>query len=267
MKLLLDIIKGNNPKTLVAVNFAIILLTIYGLVVTPFSGALWAVTAFMYFVMISFGISVTYHRSLTHKAVTLHPIIEKLGVFFASMAGTGSPIMWVMTHRQHHRYSDKDGDPHPPGKVWKTFFGVYPQVSTAGIRDIAHKPFNRFMHKYYFAILAAYGLAILALGGVNLFFHAFVYVVFLSVAISNTLNWYGHAPSVISYRNYNVRDHSQNHPLMGYFAFGEGWHNNHHRFPGSAKFGVNKHEFDISYMLILLMSKLGLAHSIKTHKE
>jgi fatty-acid desaturase len=256
-------IKGNNPKTLVAFNFSIIGLAVYGALTTPFS-ALIAVTAFMYFIMICLGVSITYHRSLTHKAVELHPVLLKLTTFMASMAGTGSPIMWVMTHRMHHRFSDKPGDPHPPGAVWKTFLGAYPRVDTRGIRDVAHSSFNRLLHKWYFAIVAAYG-ATWMLGGFEVFLYGFVYTTLANIAISNALNWFGHSTGRMAYRNYQLSDTSANNPMMATLAFGEGWHNNHHRFPGSAKFGVKRWEVDISYAVIVLLSKLGLATSVKTH--
>lgn len=267
MKLLKHIIKGNNSTTLLVFNIIIIGLAVGGLFVVPFNIQLALLTVLTYFLMISFGISITYHRALTHKALILHPIAEKLGVLIASLAGTGSPIMWVMTHRQHHRYADKPGDPHPPAGVLKTFFGHYPRVEVFGIRDVANKKFNRFLHRYYFAIVLLWGLFLLAAFGYQVFFYVFVLTTFFNISISNALNWFGHKKSSVGYRNYNLKDESQNNPIMAILAFGEGWHNNHHRYPGSAKFGVKKFEIDMSYILINILSGLGLANSVKTHKE
>lgn len=266
IKALRNIIKGNNSNTLVAFNFTIIALAIYGFIVYGFSLPLFGLTLLTYFIMICFGISITYHRALTHKALVMHPIVEKFGVLVASLAGTGSPIMWVLTHRQHHRYSDKPGDPHPPNGVPRTFFGIYPRVETSGIRDVASKKFNRFLHRYYFAVVAGWGLLLFVLFGPVIFFYVFVLTTLFNVAISNALNWFGHKAGNFSYRNYNLRDQSQNNVIMATLAFGEGWHNNHHRFPGSAKFGVKRSEIDISYLVIKGLSALGLAHSIKIHK-
>jgi len=265
LKLIKKIVKGNNHYTLIAFNLIILSATIYGLIFLSFDPWLFLLTMLTYFIMISFGISITYHRTLTHKSLVMHPILEKFGVLVASLAGTGSPIMWVLTHRQHHRYSDKERDPHPPGKVWKTFFGNYARVETTGIKDIAFNEFNRFLHRYYFAVVASWGLLLLGLFGFEVVFYVFILTTLFNITISNALNWFGHKASSISYRSYELRDQSQNNIVMAFLAFGEGWHNNHHRFPGSAKFSVKSTELDISYLIIKILSKIGLIHSVKIH--
>lgn len=262
-----NIIKGNNPRTLVAFNFAIIGLAVYGLLTIPFSWALFLITVLTYSVMICLGISITYHRALTHRALIMHPVLERVGAFIAAMAGTGSPIMWVMTHRMHHRYSDKELDPHPPSKVWKTFFGNYSRVETVGMKEMVRNSFYKFIHKNYFAVVAGYALAIFVLFGVDVFFYMFVYVTLANIAISNALNWFGHSVGRVGYRNYNLKDSSANNPVMAALSFGEGWHNNHHRWPGSANFGVKKHELDISYQVIKFLEKLNIVRNVRTHGE
>lgn len=264
-RLIKNALKGNNPKTLLMFNLTIFML--FGL--APWTVTfLWsgiALSIVLYFLYICLGVSITYHRSLTHKTLKLHPVLQHLFVTFACLAGTGSPIMWVMTHRQHHRFSDKLLDPHPPGTVWKTLFGAYPKVSTQGIKDIAEVPYFRFWHRYYFGILIVIGLTLLFIH-YSLFIYAFVIPIVMSVAASNLLNWYGHTKSKwISYRNYEeVQDHSQNNRIFGLAIFGEGWHNNHHKFPGSARFGLTAAELDIGYVVIFILEKLGLATNVKT---
>jgi len=257
------LVKGNNPFTLLGFNLVLFGALLLSPLYATFSLPWLAASVFTYFCLICLGISTTYHRALTHKAVTFHPWVEKLFVTFACLAGTGSPIMWVMTHRQHHRFADLPGDPHPPGLVWKTFFGVYPRVSTQGIRDIARTRYYAWWHRYYFAILGAYGL-VLALLSLNAFVYVYALPIFVSITVSNALNWFGHKKSVVSYRNFALRDDSQNNPIMGYLVFGEGWHNNHHRYPGSARFGLRSGELDVSYLVIQLLEKIGLATAVKT---
>ncbi len=255
-------IKGNNPTTLLVFNLALFGCVALSPLYASFSWAGIAATVFAYFCLICLGVSVTYHRALTHRAVKLHPLVERLFVTFACMAGTGSPIMWVMTHRQHHRFADKEGDPHPPQSVWKTFFGVYPRVSSMGIRDIARTRYYAWWHRYYFAILAAYAV-LLALISPNVFLYVFALPVFISISVSNLLNWFGHKQARTSYRNFELRDFSQNNPAMGLLVFGEGWHNNHHRYPGSANFGLFKGELDISFKVIRALERIGLATNVK----
>jgi hypothetical protein len=175
-----------------------------------------------------------------------------VGKFFGSMSGTGSPIMWVMTHRMHHRHSDKPLDPHPPGRVGITVFGKYPKVDLIGIGPIARDNVNRYIHKYYFLILALYGLC-WYLAGIELFYYAFVFPVLGSIFASNAVNWYGHTRSIFGYRNYETKDKSANHAIAGLLVLGEGWHNNHHRYPKSYTTQQKWWEFDISGLIIKLI--------------
>lgn len=190
--------------------------------------------------------------------------LERTFATFACMAGTGSPIMWTMTHRQHHRFADKEGDPHPPGTVHKTILGIYPTVN-GYIRDrnIVADRYYKFWHKNYFGILPLWAAFIYMVFGFDALYFVFIVPVVSIVAISNVLNWYGHRSSILSYRNYNLSDHSQNNWLMALIAFGEGWHNNHHRYPGSANFGIRDREIDTSFLVIKFLEKLGLAKSVR----
>ncbi len=261
-KKLKSIIKGNNPKTLLAFNIFLFAVFVSGIFTASFSVQWLLVSFMMYFLMICCGVSMTYHRALTHKAFVMPKWLERIFSTFACLAGTGSPIMWVMTHRQHHRYADKEGDPHPPGDVYKTIFGVYPRVN-GHIRDIVADKYYKIWHKNYFGILSLWAAFLYFSFGFSALYFIVVIPVVSSVIVSNALNWYGHKKSFISYRNYELSDHSQNNWLMAFFAFGEGWHNNHHRHPGSAKFGVDKKEVDVSFLVIKFLEKLGLAKSIK----
>lgn len=260
--MVLNLIKGNNARTLLVFNALIFLAVLLSpLWVTATPGWLFG-TLVAYFCMICLGVSITYHRALTHKAVKFHPFVEMLFATFASLSGTGSPVMWVLTHRQHHRFSDKPGDPHPPESVWKTFLGAYPRVSALGIKDIIRNRYYAFIHRYYFGVI---GAVLLAVGLVSLqaLFFLLVLPIFISISVSNLLNWYGHTKGAIGYRNFNLSDRSQNNAVCGMLIFGEGWHNNHHRYPGSARFGLRKWELDASYGVIKVLEFLGLASAVR----
>lgn len=263
VKKIKKVIKGNNANTLLVFNLFLFAVLIAGIFIVNFS-LLWVgASLFMYFLMICCGVSITYHRALTHKALIMPKWLERTFSTFACMAGTGSPIMWVMTHRQHHRFADKEGDPHPPSAVYKTVFGVYPRVS-GFIRDIVADKYYRFWHRYYFGILILWAAFLFFIFGFSVLYFIFVIPVASSIFISNTLNWYGHKESRISYRNYDLLNDSQNNWVMAILAFGEGWHNNHHRFPGSARFGIKKYEVDISYLQIKFLEFFGLARAVKS---
>jgi stearoyl-CoA desaturase (delta-9 desaturase) len=239
---------------------------ISGAFVASFSVAWLSVSLLMYFLMICCGVSITYHRALTHKALIMPKWLERTFATFACMAGTGSPIMWVMTHRQHHRHADKEGDPHPPSAVYKTVFGIYPRVN-GYIRDIVADKYYRIWHRNYFGILTVYAVLVYLLCGFNALYFIVVLPVVASVLVSNALNWFGHKDSSVSYRNYELLDRSQNNWIMAMLAFGEGWHNNHHRHPGSAKFGILIKEIDVSFIVIKILESINLVRAVRYPNE
>jgi len=258
-------IRGQNSIAFRTTTIIVMLLTLISGLFITFSWWMVSLTAIMYVLTIGVGVSVTYHRYLTHHSFQMHPILSYLGRFFAAMSGTGSPIMWVLTHRMHHSNSDGELDPHPPKKIFQTLFGKYSRVNTNGISVLIRDPFNKFLHQYYFAILAAYGMA-WAVFGIEYFYYGFVFPIFLAVVASNLLNLLGHSVKIVGYRNYNTKDKSSNNAIMGYLGFGEGWHNNHHRYPGSARFGIQKFELDLGFIFIKIWEPFGLVSKIKQAK-
>jgi fatty-acid desaturase len=261
-----NIIKGNNPTTLLVFNLYLFSMLIGGMFIASFSASWLSVSLLMYFLMICCGVSITYHRALTHRALIMPKWLERTFSTFACMAGTGSPIMWIMTHRQHHRFADKEGDPHPPGAVYKTVFGIYPRV-TGHIRDIVADKYYIIWHRNYFGILILWAILLYFIFGFDALYFIMIVPVASSVFISNALNWFGHKESNISYRNYDLKDHSQNNWVMALLAFGEGWHNNHHRYPGSAKFGISSREIDISFIVIKILESINLVTGIRYPQE
>jgi stearoyl-CoA desaturase (delta-9 desaturase) len=265
LKFVKRLVRGQNSVAFQANTILIMLLTVTAGFWIKFSWSMLGLTLLMYCLTIGLGVSVTYHRYLTHRSFHMHPVLEKIGKFFGAMSGTGSPIMWVLTHRMHHANSDTDQDPHPPRKILQTLFGKYQKVDLHGIANLVRNPSNKFLHEYYFAILFVYGVCWL-LAGAEYFYYGFVFPIFVAVLASNLLNLMGHTVALLGYRSHNTNDTSSNNALMGYLGFGEGWHNNHHRYPGSARFGLKPWEFDLGFLFIKLASVFGLVTNIKTPK-
>lgn len=265
MNFLKHFVRGQNSVAFQATTIAVMLLTLTSGFFITFSWGMATLTAFMYVMTIGVGVSVTYHRYLTHHSFKMHPVLSYIGRFFAAMSGTGSPIMWVLTHRMHHVNSDKEFDPHPPKKILHTLFGKYTKVDTNSMSTLVRDPFNKFLHQYYFAILSMYGV-FWALFGIEFFYYGFVFPIFVAVIASNLLNVLGHSVDLLGYRSYNTSDKSSNNIIMGFIGFGEGWHNNHHRFPGSANFGLKKFELDLGYIFIKIWKPFGLVTNIKQTK-
>ena len=262
-KRILSFFNAKNLNLLQSATMLAFVLAFASFFYIKFSWLMLLLSIVMYYLIFGFGVSATLHRAVTHRSIIFHPWIETFGKFIAMMGGTGSVISWVMTHRAHHKHSDTALDPHPPWKISKTLLGQYPKVETRGLRRYADSKFNRITHRYYFLILTVYAL-LWSLLGVEFFFYGFLYPALLTIIASNVVNKYAHSNFIFNYRRYDTKDTSQNSPVVGLLTWGEGWHNTHHRYPGRARFAMTPWEIDLSFYMVLLLEKLGLA-TIKPH--
>ena len=223
------------------------------------------------------GICLGYHRLLTHGSFqTYHWVRRALGLM-GTLAGEGPPITWVAVHRKHHRFSDEPGDPHSPhdGGWWSHILWLFPrpkdpqwqEMHTTYAKDLQKDPFFRLLDKTFLLWHIGLGAALFALGwccwdlrtGVSLLvwglFLRLVYVLHVTWLVNSASHMWG-------YRNYETTDDSRNLWWVGLLAFGEGWHNNHHAFPARAAHGHRWWEFDVTYLAIRVMEKLGLAWKV-----
>lgn len=237
------------------------LATIYA-VINPASLNYWLLSLFGYFLITCLGITVTFHRLLTHKSYKLWKPIEYLYSFFGNMGCTGSSVGWVFVHRAHHVYADKPGDPHSPvtlgplGAIIGDYSGKFNKWM---VRDIINDPVHRFMHEYYIAMV----LAVLLMGylvSVEFLIYFMLIPIFFNTIASRFSNWIDHDPIFGRREGNNHPDQSHNVWWWAYLTFGEGWHNNHHRHPGDYKIGKKWYQFDPGKYVINLMMLLGLAH-------
>lgn len=219
----------------------------------------WAdvLTVFIvYFFTGCIGMSITYHRLLTHRSFTTNKFFEYFGTLCATIGLTGSSITWTAAHRQHHASADKVKDPHSPVILgyfraqWLSMFSPINVYKSPVIRDKGHQ----FFHKYYLGINLWYALFVFYMfdvwGLLNLYLVPAA-VLWNAGSLINTVchtKWLG-------YRRYNVPDQSVNNPLLGLFMWGEGWHNNHHRFQNRPYIGERWYEIDIGYYLIKLVRR------------
>jgi fatty-acid desaturase len=224
-----------------------------------------------------FGICVGYHRLLTHRSFSCPKFVEYFWAAAGYLAFQGSPMWWVTMHRAHHRYQDTELDPHSPRNgILHAHFGwimqkrypshINPALQT---KDMMDDPVYKFLdrngdwHKAYMLLLAinvAFRLVILAIWG---WIPALASILagFIILQIPLVLNVACHIPAM-GYKTYNTRDDSVNVWWVSLFGFGEGWHNNHHASPHSARTGMELHELDPSWACILLMKRLGLVTRI-----
>ncbi len=223
------------------------------------------------------GITLGYHRLLSHRAYKAPKWLEYLIVLGGYLAMEGSPIFWVSTHRLHHRFSDKPGDPHSPvDGLWHAFAGwmIKPRVFVSSEEsrrlapDLYRDPIYRALHCAHsglegwlcLTISAIFRLGIFLLFGPVVFF-AHLLGSLLAFSAPLIVNLFCHMPW-LGYESHACGDQSRNVPVVALLSFGEGWHNNHHAFPGSVRFGLNPREFDMTFQVARLLQAVGLIRDL-----
>lgn len=216
------------------------------------------------------GIGLAYHRLLTHRSFKTPKWLEYTLTTFATMALEGGPIFWVATHRKHHKFTDKAGDPHSPrdGKWWShmgwILGGTAMHQSTselaAQVPDLARDKFHVWISKYHWVPLTALGFTILAIWGWDMV----LWAIFFRVTVGLHCTWFVNSVNHIwGSRRFNTDEDSTNNFWVALVTFGEGWHNNHHAHAQSARHGFRWWEIDINWYCIKTLGLLGLARDIK----
>jgi len=240
------------------------------------------VMAVLYVLAINVGIGMCYHRLLTHRGYQTPKWVEYLMSIFATMSLEGGPIFWVSTHRVHHQLSDQEGDPHTPreGKWWAhtgwIFFGeaLHAQTDVLASRyspDLGRDRFHVWLSKYHWLPITISGLLLLAggwyWGGWVNGIAMVLWGVLLRVTLGLHATWLvNSATHLWGSRRFETRDDSRNSWWVALLTGGEGWHNNHHAHPVSARHGLKWYELDPNFWGIWLLSKIGLAKKIRVAK-
>ncbi len=239
------------------------------------------VAAVLYVFAINCGIGMGYHRLLVHRGYEVPKLVE----YFLAVCGTlsleGGPIAWVATHRIHHQHSDKEGDPHTPqeGTWWAhmgwIISGQALNTQTAALAryapDLAKDRFLVWLSKYHWVPLTILGAVLLAAGtlagGVKTGISLFLWGIFLRVTLGLHATWLvNSATHLYGGRRFETRDDSRNSWWVALVTGGEGWHNNHHANPVSARHGLAWYELDPNYYGIWLLKVVGLARRVKIAK-
>src|SRR5271165_2971211 len=222
-----------------------------------FSWQAFAATLFLYWMCGGLGICMGYHRLHTHRSYQVPLALE----YFFAVCGTltleGGPIFWVATHRLHHQKSDQPGDPHSPrdGRWWSHMGWILwgetnhnnTKVMSKYAPDLAKHRFYLWLNNWHWLPMVALGLILLAIGG----FPLLCWGIFLRVVVGLHATWLvNSATHMWGERRFNTRDDSKNNWWVALMTFGEGWHNNHHAHPTSARHGLAWYEFDISWITL-----------------
>ncbi|MGB8261250.1 MAG: fatty acid desaturase [Terracidiphilus sp.] len=237
-----------------------------------------AVMMALYVLAINVGIGMCYHRLLTHRGYQVPRWLEYAMAVCGTLALEGGPIFWVATHRVHHQLSDQTGDPHTPreGGWWAhagwMLWGNPQHAQTEALnryaQDLCRHPFYLWMSKYHWLPISLSGVALLVLGwatgGWRNALGMLLWGGFLRVTLGLHSTWLvNSATHLWGSRRFRTRDDSRNNWWVALLTGGEGWHNNHHAHPVSARHGLAWWEIDPNYWGIWLLSKVGLARGIQ----
>src|SRR3954463_2978527 len=243
-----------------------------------------AVFAVMY-LLSGFGVTVGFHRMLTHRAFQTHKATRYVFAYLGMLAVEGPVIDWVADHRKHHAHTDVEGDPHSPhvghgtgltgalrglwhahaGWLWETHGEA---ASRKYAKDLAEDPVMRGLNRKFPLIVVGSLLIPAVLGGLlswslkgavtGLIWGGFARIFFVhhvTWSVNSVCHFFGK-------RRFDVEDHSTNVFWLAIPSFGESWHHNHHAFPRSAAHGLRWWEIDPSAALIRMMRRLGLAWDV-----
>ena len=218
----------------------------------------------------SLGVGLGWHRLLTHRGFKAPKWLEYTLSIFATMSIQDSPDKWVATHRIHHAFTETDKDPHSTkfGFWWAQMgwivWGTAQDHDAATlkkyvpdlIKDRGHALISRF---YYVPIIISAAI-FFAIGGWTMV----VWGVFARVVVGWHTTWFVNSLShIFGSRPFDTGDDSTNNWFVALLTFGEGWHNNHHMSPTSARHGLEWYQFDMNWIAIRILEKLGLATNIR----
>ena len=235
-----------------------------------FSWPVLVVVAVLAYLTGVLGITLCFHRTLTHRSLRLRKPLEYALAICGTLAMQGDPIRWVAVHRKHHAHADHDGDPHSIhlGFQWAHMDWLYRNNAALPSEeevqrfapDLCAEPFYRALRWLSLPLQIGLALLLLAIGG----WSWVVWGIFVRLVFSYHSTWLvNSAAHMLGYRSFQTADNSTNCWWVALVSFGEGWHNNHHAFPFSARHGLRWFEVDLTWWHVKLLALLRLADRIK----
>ena len=232
------------------------------------------------YVVRALAITAFYHRGLSHRAFRMGRAVRLTGVVVAASAAQRGPLWWVGRHRIHHRFADRPGDPHSPRQVgfWRAHVGWQfapgqRETPWEQVPDLASAPELRFLDRHHYLAPGALAGACLALGlalgrwapglgtdGLQMLVWGFAISTVVLWHVTFSVNSFAHR---FGRRPFATDDTSRNNPVVALLAMGEGWHNNHHRHPRSARHGFFPGQIDATHGLLRLLARLGLVSDLR----
>lgn len=245
----------------------------------------WSIFAVIFAVALyglrMFAITGFYHRYFSHKAFRTSRLLQFIFALLGSTAVQRGPLWWASQHRHHHANSDQLEDSHSPvqhGFLWSHLgwflSDAHFATRTERVKELAQYPELRFLDRFDVIVPLFFALSIYALGewlataapglatnGWQLLVWGFVISTVALYHATFSVNSLAHAWGS---RRYETRDHSRNNLFIALLTMGEGWHNNHHHYPGSARQGFYWWEIDATYYGLRMLAGCGLIWDLKT---
>ena len=226
----------------------------------------------MIYSFVALGVTVGYHRMLTHRSFVPHPVVKTVLLILGSMALEGDALQWAATHTKHHALADRPGDPHSPvdGFFHAHLGWIFAETDADPKRYVKHLLQDRIVmfvsrtHLLWVVLSLAIPTVIGGLLGgwagalTGLLWGGLVRQ-FLTHHVTWSVNSVCHT---FGKRAFETNDRSRNEWIVGLLGFGEGWHNNHHAFPRSAFHGLRWWQFDLAGYTIRLFEATGLAQDV-----
>lgn len=238
-----------------------------------FSWANLLAAAITWWIAGSWGIGMGYHRLLTHRGFKTPKFVEYFLTFCGTLGLQSGAINWVTTHRIHHAFTETEKDPHSPrtGTFWSHVGWIFrgtAQNQPAAVQqryapDLVKDKVHVLMSNYYWVTPVIAAVILFAIGG----FPMVLWGIFLRQVIGWHSTWLvNSATHLWGSRRFETRDDSRNNALIAALTWGEGWHNNHHAHPRSAKHGLTWYEIDTNWLQIKALEKIGLATDVYAYE-
>jgi len=256
------------------IPFIVLHLACFGVFWVGWSWAAVVVAVLMYAIRM-FAITGFYHRYFSHRSFKTSRIGQFLFALLGATATQRGALWWASHHRTHHRDPDGPGDVHSPHRdgfwwshcLWFTCDAHF-QTDYSKIKDLAKYPELVFLNRFDVLVPICFALGLLGLGSMlNLYWpqlgtsglQILAWGYFISTTVlahaTFTINSLSHKWGT---RDYDTQDQSRNNFFLAMLTFGEGWHNNHHRFPGSVRQGLKWWQIDLTYYGLVVMERVGL---------
>jgi stearoyl-CoA desaturase (delta-9 desaturase) len=252
------------------IPFALVHLGCLGVIWVGASWTLVGVALGLYLVRM-FAVTAFYHRYFSHRAFRTSRAAQFVFAVLGNTAAQRGPLWWAAHHRHHHRESDQPDDRHSPHQHgflwshigWLTSPRNFP-TDLKAVPDLARYPELRFLDRFDALVPLLLAAALLAVGGWPMFVWGFCISTVVLFHATSLINSLAH---LIGKRRYPTRDDSRNSLVLALITLGEGWHNNHHYYPGAARQGFRWWEIDVTYYVLRVLDWMGVISHLRPVPE